>query len=438
MGPIAPPIRDGVSMTAFVSSVVLGMVLIMRGWGGLSVIALAALPVRMPAPWGSVTPFELLLVPALLIELVHAGKAHRRFVVPPKVVVPVLLVMAWGLASGFWAVSAPMWIERLAVFAQSGLAGWAVYLAALRLGWTKAIRTIALVATLSAGWSLVWFYILDGAVALNLQPANTVADAVSQGLRLGSPLVGPSNYYASFILLSLPLTILAARERKAYWLGVLLQTYCIGATASRGAAVALVGLLIWTVTTYYLRRRRLPHPMWVVVAGVAVVAAWVPFMGLLRQVMVQRQLSASGEGLAIRAELWSAAVRLWSEHFWLGVGFGNWQAYVGLSEGTGAHNFLLHFGAELGVVGASLMVWALLAHFAVLVEVPDPLVRALCEAVIVAGVVNGTVQASFEGVVYSWTLGITLGALLACAVGMREPLDLRKRRVGYVVTAVDR
>ncbi|WP_156035203.1 O-antigen ligase family protein [Terrabacter tumescens] len=387
-------------------------IVLTRRLGALVLLLLVAAPARISAPWGPVTAFEVFILPTLIVEILLAGKGHRRVLPYIWVSIMVAAFVGWALFSAFWVTDGAAWLTRIMGILEAVAAGWAAYLAAGRLGPWRAVGVLSVVGSVGAAWSLVWFYLLDRPVGFNLQPPAEAQSAVSQALRLGSPLLGPSNYYASFLLISIPVTLALAYRKKVYLLGVAVQLTALAFTVSRGAFLAAGFVCVLAIVVYYGSSRRLPHGF--ALAGTSLVfMIGLPFLTQSATALLsQRQLSSSGDGVDVRTELWSTALELWSDHFWIGSGLGSWASEVDLAGGSGAHNFLLQLGAELGVVGFAIAVIAILVCLKMALGVSDMRVRVAVFCAILASVLNCLVEASFEGRVYTWALGTSLGVFV--------------------------
>jgi len=138
---------------------------------------------------------------------------------------------------------------------------------------------------------------------------------------------------------------------------------------SRGGVVAMIVTGVIMSICAVAKRvgvRWRSRALWSVVPVVAI--------GLAVVLLVRINSLAGGlKNIGDRLSIWEAAVRIWLDHLWLGVGPGNYQtamldggyARTYLPAGSGgaeqAHNLLLHVGAETGAIGVlcllALWVW---------------------------------------------------------------------------------
>lgn len=180
------------------------------------------------------------------------------------------------------------------------------------------------------------------------------------------------NHLAGFLEMVLPLALahtLVGRERALTKIllgyAALVLMAGIVVSASRGSWVSTVlALVFFCGTLLSHRNHRLPALALLVVlmvSGGVMVTRTDFFKARFHQ--------AAGPGkvdLNTRYDMWSAAVRLWKDHFWTGAGPGHydvrWSAYRPASvqlRADRAHNDYLNTLADWGVVGAGLILAAL-------------------------------------------------------------------------------
>lgn len=179
------------------------------------------------------------------------------------------------------------------------------------------------------------------------------------GSRLGDGLTDP-NYYASWIILALPLAFMAARSEPVGWKRMLWNTagglfiVNILMTASRGAFLGLVATLGMLV--YHLRpRRRLL--MATAAAGALVIAVLTSSSTLTNRLFAgfdeESQLSSVRASDANRLALFYGGLRMIAEHPILGVGLGSFARlspqYTEIDRDKIAHNTYIEIAAELGI-----------------------------------------------------------------------------------------
>ena len=141
----------------------------------------------------------------------------------------------------------------------------------------------------------------------------------------------------------------------------------IGVTVSRGGWVATIAasLLFFVLL---IRRRQYRIPILIIVA--ALIAAGLHFYSKADSVQKRfhNVLSAeSTDTVLARFILWKPSLRMWQDHFWLGVGPGHYDyrfpqyrpAEVQMRPGH-AHNDYLNTLADWGVLGGGIVASALL------------------------------------------------------------------------------
>jgi len=178
---------------------------------------------------------------------------------------------------------------------------------------------------------------------------------LSYGFRASATFEDP-NAYAAFLLASLGVAMAWSYIHRGRVLSISLIPILIGIyfSYSRAAmiAIALIFALsfLLSVGSRALRNvRRLAY-------GVAAAIIVAFLAGRLENVLESRRdLSIEGD---IRLSVWAAAVKVWSDSPFVGVGLGQFRAatasYVETSATPLAHNTYLSFLAEGGIVGLAL------------------------------------------------------------------------------------
>ncbi|MCX5796558.1 MAG: O-antigen ligase family protein [Elusimicrobia bacterium] len=171
--------------------------------------------------------------------------------------------------------------------------------------------------------------------------------------------------------LALPEGILKTSWQR--WLARLVLVVTAAALVLSETRAALLGLLAGlAVISFFIRRLRLPLGL-----ALLVVALAMPFMERARYgralmtdvLLAQHQGTIQAGGQLERLLLWRVAWSMGKDHFWTGVGIGNFRAMLPhylsakFSDGTNswgtAHNLYLHTFAERGVLGLCALVWLL-------------------------------------------------------------------------------
>lgn len=410
------------------------------GVGGLLLIVLANAPFRLGHGSLKVSAFEV-AIPLLLVgEVARWRRTSRGWTVPSRGLwILVAAWVVWGGISVLWAPDTLLWARRLVVVLEAVGAGATVFLATRRLGALRFAQVVAWAGSVGALVALLWFYALGAPPALNFQPPPDAAASVSQALRLGSPLIGPSNYYATFLLISLPLTMYAAARttgvlRTTHWVGFALQLAALLSTISRGGAIALVVALV-VVAPFVWRRQDLEWKK-VVPSLVAMVVLVAFSPRLLTFALARRNLvpvqSAGGTGgtggpgdtggtidlgealtPSGRLDFIREVFRVIRGHPVFGTGLGNWDAVARPRFAGSAHLALLQVLAELGPVGLLLTLAAIGRVSVEVRRIADRLLRYCVAVALTAVLINSFVEASIEGVAFTWMLGAVVGGVVA-------------------------
>ncbi len=136
------------------------------------------------------------------------------------------------------------------------------------------------------------------------------------------------------------------------WLGVAASTATVLALSS----VWGLGLMLALATALILVWPALPHSITGRISDV------LQYFGVWNA----RGVPVTDENFAVleRVAHWQAAWEMFADHFWLGVGVGNWDAVypdyaIGIWEASlgHAHNVLFHYAAVAGVFGAASYLW---------------------------------------------------------------------------------
>jgi hypothetical protein len=359
-------------------------------------------PLRIRARWGALTGFALLALGSL------------AFSVDRTLTFRTLIVLAEGLALGL----------ATANFVARHPSGPGTFL-----------RLWLILGLLSAVSAFVLFYLADPLVWWSLQKPPDAASLLSQQLRLGSPFWGPSNYYASILLLFVPVAwvaILVGRHRLLAGTALALMAVALYLTTSRGAVLALsVGglyLLIRTaralpqLASASLGDRRI---LGAILGAGAIVALIIAGPHLVNYFFLSRDIQVGSFASAGRLQSYQTALSLVPSHLLFGVGYGAASSVAPALIG-GTHSYALTVVLELGLPGLVIGIWAAVVGLRVLGRQARAYVlRADSRAVLVRGgfgalvltLLNIQVEASFEGVVFFWLFstltGAALGALAA-------------------------
>ena len=180
------------------------------------------------------------------------------------------------------------------------------------------------------------------------------------------------NHLAGFLEMLLPLALaytLVGREKPLMKIFIgyaaLVILVALTATASRGGWVAaFVALSFLCGALLSHRTYRLPALVLLVamVGGGVFVTVKTDFF----RMRFSRAFGPDNLEMNTRLDMWNAAVRMWRDHFWIGVGPGHydavWRTYRPASvqlRPERAHNDYLNTLADWGVIGAALITAAL-------------------------------------------------------------------------------
>lgn len=423
----------------------LALAVLIKPWLGLPLLALVA-------PWAALRPLPVGALPLdgadLALALVLAawlaqGVAQRRIVVPhPPLLWPLLALLA---ALGLSLLAAPSyreglpellkWLQVLALYLAT-----AALLPRQRVGWL--IAAVLAAAAAQALLGLYQFLTQSGPDAFFL---------LGRFMRAYGAFRQP-NPYAGYLGLVAPLAIslalwawssrqwAPARLRLSLTAAAGLISLGLLASWSRGAWLAFAA----AVAVVILAHSRRAAPAVLALAAAAIVALGVfgaadllpaPVAGRLSELqqyvglvdVARTEVTDANFSVIERIAHWQAALAMWRDHLWLGVGAGNYAVVYHLYnlprwyEPLGhAHNVYLNFAAEAGLLGLLAYGWLWLA------ALWQALRRAAASnrfaAAVGAGILGGLVAASVHNFFDNlWvqhiylTLALLLGLLAVLA-----------------------
>lgn len=432
----------------------LALAILVKPWLGLPLLAVAV-------PFAAVRPLSLsgmtldaadLLLAWTVVAWLAQGVARRHLEMPQARLTAVLAVFVLAVSlslanASSWREGLPELVKWLQV-AVLYLCVVAV-LPAKRVGWL--LGAILLAAVAQAVLGIYQFLTQSGPEAFYIlgrftRAAGTFRQPNPYGGYLGlvAPLAvtlalwtwvgpqawSPKAWLARLILAGAAVVIL---------LGVL-------ASWSRGAWLALAVAL--TATVLGFSRRAAPAIL--VSAGLVMAAGLVFGLADLLPASVIGRISELGDYLGLvdlarvevtdanfsvmeRVAHWQAAIKMWADHPWLGVGIGNYAvAYPSYAlprwqEPLGhAHNVYLNFGAETGLVGlvAYGALWLAFVAQALRSLASRSLFTVAVGAGILGALVHATVHNMFDNLwvqhVYL-VLSLLLGSLAVLVGREHEP-----------------
>lgn len=399
--------------------VVVAVILFLR-LGTLSLVPMTMLPVRLHEGAYFAYPFELAVVPILLNEVVwhiRSGRPLRRDALQ---ITGIAFISLSGL-SGFWTEDLDETIRRVGILSEAACGFLALRLFADRRveGVGLIARTIGLTGAVSAAWALVWWIVLDKRDSLNLQVPESAASRVSLEARLGSPLLGASNYFAAFLVMTIPLAWVCCRNPVMRRVVLSVQLLALILTVSRGSITALlVGACLVAIL---LAVRGVIGPRAVVLACLGAAISLLALPRLWSALLVRRGAVSSSDGGEVRTTLFKAALNEWGTHPVGGAGAGTFEHRLSAVEVANAHNSFLQILAELGTLGLVVSAAAVLAVAYLASTISPPLLRYGVVGGVAAGVLSSLIEANFEGVAFTWFVGCYF-ALVSAAALTRSPL----------------
>jgi putative inorganic carbon (hco3(-)) transporter len=418
----------------------LGLAVVIQPWLGLPLVAVAApLAALRPLPLGlPVDGADLVLVLVLAAWLAQ-GVAQRRIVVPhPPLLWPMLALLAALALSLPGAGSYREGLLELLKWVQV----LALYLAVAALLPRSGVPWL-LAALLTAGVLQALLGLYQFLTQTGPEPFVLLGRYMRAYGAFGQP-----NPYAGYLGLVAPLAISLAlwgwtsqprpamRLRLALLAAAAITSLGLLASWSRGAWLAFAA----AVAVVVLAHTRRAAPLVIALAGLAVLAAAVfggaevlpaavsgrlgdlrEYVGLID--ISRTEVTDANFAVIERLAHWQAALDMWRDHLWLGVGAGNYAvAYAAYNlprwyEPLGhAHNVYLNFAAEAGLLGLLAYLWLWMGSLvqATRVSASRHRLTAAIGAGVLGALVHATVHNVFDNlwVQHSYlTLALLLGLL---------------------------
>ncbi len=181
-----------------------------------------------------------------------------------------------------------------------------------------------------------------------------------------------ANFYAAFLIISLPLLVMLARhavDRRARWVlsaTVLLGLAALVMTQSRGGLLAFflamlffIPVWLWTEGVLSTRTIGLASIGFMLLIGLALVSP------VGKRVLDPQLRAAQLHSQMFRLYTWQDALRMAQAHPWLGTGPGTFASAYGRYQTAGytrhGHSIYLQAAAEMGWPGMLVLVWLLAA-----------------------------------------------------------------------------
>lgn len=427
----------------------LALAVLIRPWLGLPLLAVTApLAALRPLPLGGL-PLDGadLMLALMLAAWLAQGVAQRRIVLPhPPLLWPMLALLAALSLSLLGAQSYREGLPELLKWTQV----LALYLAVAallprrRAGWLVA-------ALLGAGAAQA----LLGLYQFLTQTGPDAFILLGRFMRAYGAF-GQPNPYAGYLGLVAPLSISLAlwawsgRNRAGVSLRLVLPALALLISAgllvswSRGGWLAFVAAVAVVVVAHTRRAAPLVLALAALAALAVLVLGGIDLLPLsvagrladLREYVglvdiARSEVTDANFSVIERIAHWQAALGMWRDHLWLGVGTGNYAvAYAAYNlprwyEPLGhAHNVYLNFAAEAGLLGLLAYLWLWLASLwqAVRTAALDDRFAAAVGAGVLGALVHASVHNLFDNLwvqhIYL-TLALLLGLLFVLTANQR-------------------
>lgn len=279
-----------------------------------------------------------------LVMVVNTGKLRK----PHPFHLVVFLFVLWNAVSVFWSVNVDITVERAVTYIQ--------LFSLIYMVWDIYTTPAALKAGLQA-------YVLGGYVSISSVIAN-YESGVQESYQRYTATGFNGNDFSLILTLGMPLAwYLATSEgngRLAHLLRLVNYAYipvafvAISLTASRAAVFATIPAFLYglgSLTRLKFHVRLLIFA--VLIGSMFVVAPLIPETSIQRIADTGNQV-AKGD-FNNRTSVWQEAIAIFSEHSVIGVGSGAFRT-AAIETNKVAHNFVLTFLAEIGIIGFGLFV----------------------------------------------------------------------------------
>lgn len=345
----------------------------------------------------------------------------RRFAVPGPAALPLILLTGWIALSTFWAIDQSAALSLVPTYA--GLAALYLLLAATPLN-LKTYRLLVAGVMISGVISAAY-----GANAFFHDPALRVQALVDRRLVLhaGDIIIDPNHFANAMLFPAAALIVTALRTRY-----ITLKMLCIGGTGLIAAAIALsgsregmigLGLILLYLLIFSGRRKQIA-----VVAALAVAATF-----FTQSSIWLRFASVFASGGSGRTAIWGVGWQAFKHGWLVGFGIGNFpnvydryylQVYQAYSNGftSPAHNIVMHYLVETGIIGMALVGWFLWEQVRSLrfIGRDDPLYddRMMLESAMIA-ILFCALSIDLFHYKYTWLLFAAAAQLRSIALTMR-------------------
>ncbi|MGC1381455.1 MAG: O-antigen ligase family protein [Candidatus Baltobacteraceae bacterium] len=279
---------------------------------------------------------------------------HRRLAITGRAVVVLLALVVWMFASAFWAIDQGAALQIMATYA--GLMGLYVVLTMMPVSPAQ-FRTLLLLVVAGAVCAALY-----GIHAFYQNPsfAQESPDTMRMIIQVGQNYIDPNHFSDALLFPIAIVTMWGLRARRIVAKLPCLAALAIFVTAIlySGSREGLTAMLV--IATYYFWRSRYRLQLALGALAIVTTAATTQTSVWLR---FSTALATGGSG---RTSIWAVAVEAAKHRLLQGYGVGNFtQAfdlfYLGVHQPypygweSPAHNLVLHYLVELGVVGIGLI-----------------------------------------------------------------------------------
>jgi hypothetical protein len=354
---------------------------------------------------------------------------RRRFTLASKPVQVLCVLVAWMLASCLWAVDQKAALQMIPTYA----------------GLMLLYAVLTMVPISRAQFRMLLFLVVIGGVCaaaygahLFYQDPSFAQEALTMRrlvIAVGDYHIDP-NHFSDALLFPVAIVAMWALRAKRFFTRIL----CVAALALLVVAILLSGsreglTAIGVIAVYYLWRSRYRLRL---AAGMAVVLAVV---GSVQTSVFLRFSTALQTGGSGRTSIWAVAIEAAKHRFLQGYGIGNFTEafdiyYLGVRQpypygwDGPAHNLVLHYLVELGIVGVVLIAGFFVAQFRSLRDIDSSNefydYRIVMEAVLVAILVVSMTIDLFQ-YKYAWLVFAMVALLRNVAVAQQSAAILPAR-----------
>jgi O-antigen ligase len=352
----------------------------------------------------------------------------RRFALPPRSTIALVALLLWIGVSSFWAMDQSQSLTILPTY--FGLTVLYLALACTPLD-LRQYRTLLYFAIASGVISALY-----GANAFFHDPAlmqQQNPDMRRLIVSINGIYIDPNHFSDAMLFPAAAIVMLGLRSSRVLGKVAALAGVCTIALAIAlsGSREGLIGLAV--IMAYYAWRSRYRMQVF------ALTAATVGATFLTQSSIWLRFQSAFATGGSGRTAIWTVGWEAFKHNWLIGYGIGNFadaydtyylQVYQAYTNGftSPAHNIVMHYLVETGIIGFLLLSWFLWEHFTTLrsIDRAHPLFddRIMLEASMLALIVVALSIDLFH-YKYAWLLFAAIAQLRSVALTMRRTASAR-------------